>query len=390
MADFSPEHLGSFGSSLLSLGSRLVESGNEMTLVLPRRKWWAEAFELEGCRVEIVPPGGYPFGPREIYRIDRILAKHRINLVHTHFGASHLWMASILKMLRYPDISIIAHWRGGPARPNRLKALLGGAWYRFLDRHAVSAHVANSILIKEHLSKLGIAGRDRLLCIHNGIDTNRFEPGAAAGMRGDLSIRSSETVILHPRNFRKAVDFDLIVGTQRLVAERTERSICFIYVGEGEERERIENLARGIRNCRTMFLGTRLDIERIYATADITLASWEPWCGESVNNSVYESLAMGVPLVGASTGALPRLFGPEHGVLAVDPVPEAYSEAVEAMLDNLPEWRARALESGRSRILRFFSIERWADTCFRLYQSLREARSRKPSMTSVTPSELGD
>lgn len=390
MADFSPEHLGSFGSSLLSLGSRLVGSGNEMTLVLPERKWWAKVFEDEGCRVEIVPSEGYPFGLREIRRIDRVMAKHRINLVHTHFGASHLWMASILKILRYPDISIVAHWRGGPARPNALKAILGGAWYRFLDRQAVSAHVANSILIRDKLAELGIAGKDRLLCIHNGIDTKQFEPEVVAGMREELSLRPDDIVIIHPRNFRKAVDFDLIVNAQRLVAERTERHICFIYIGEGEERGRIENLASGIGNCRTIFLGTRLDIERLFATADLTLVSWEPWCGESVNNSVYESLAMGVPLVGANTGALSRLFGPEHGVCAVDPTPEAYSEAIESMLGSLPEWRARARGAGRNRILDSFSIERWSETMFKLYEALTDSGTGKPGAGFPSLSGTGD
>ena len=368
MADFSAEQIGCFGASMMQVTKELISRGHNSYILLPARKWWLKDFEAVGMKPIILPNCQYPMRLSYIIALNRIIRDNNISLAHIHFGSLHPWSVSLLKLFAIRRIPLVVHWRGGPARPNYAKARLGSLWYRIIDRYAVSAHIANSSLIYNQMLDLKIANPRKLLCLHNGIDTEHFSPDRTDSLRHELGIPEEAFVVLHVRNFRDAVDFDLVIEAQYSLSNRSPKQIYFIYVGDGPKRGYVESKLNSYRGTTSVFTGIRHDVERFYATADLVVSSYEPWCGESINNSVYESLAMGKPIVGVNTGALNSLFSEDDGVLAVRPEPDAFTDAILEVMRNWSKWETSARIVGRKHILESYSVEAWAAYCVDVYE----------------------
>ena len=367
LADFSPPFLGSFGKSQLALSSVLRERGHGFRLCFPKEQPWVRAFRDSGAGVDIVPVDGYPTSVNHIRHLNRIISENMIDVVHTHFGLEHLVSVSLLKQFKFPDLRLVHHWRGGPARSNAFKRLIGTPMYRYIGRYLLDYQITNSQAIYDQILSLGYAASTRIKCIHNGVDTEGMRISAARELRSELNIPPEAKIILHVRNFRSAVDFDLIVNAFHSLADRL-KDAYIVFVGDGELRSNIEEkLLNSSVGGRSRFVGIAEDLENYYFTADISVSSWEPWCSESINNSVYESLAMETPVVGVNTGSLPSLFDNEQGVFTSDPIPEKMADLMKQVLEMGTELN-EALIRGRKKVEDDHSLISWASDIADIYE----------------------
>ncbi|MBN2860291.1 MAG: glycosyltransferase family 4 protein [Sphaerochaetaceae bacterium] len=369
LADFSPPFLGSFGKSQLELSSVVRERGHGFRLCIPSEQPWLDAFRNSGTGVDIVPVDRYPTSVNQIRHLERIISENKIDIVHTHFGLEHLVTVALLKQFRFPELMLVHHWRGGPARSNVIKRLIGTPLYKYVGRYLLDYQITNSQAIYDQISRLGFAPSTRIECIYNGVDTEGMSISAARELRSELNIPQGAKVILHVRNFRVAVDFDLIVNAFHLLADRM-KDVYIVFVGDGEMRGSIETqLLNSAEGERARFVGTAVRLENYYFTADLTISSWEPWCSESINNSVYESLAMETPIVGVNTGSLPSLFDNEQGVFTSEPIPEKMADLMKLVLEMGPELK-EALVRGRKKVEDEHSLISWARAIADIYERI--------------------
>ena len=369
LADFKAPFLGSFGKSQLKLATKSIESGHNYRICFPEKKSWVAEFEKLGQIVDFVPVNGYPTSMNLLRDLSDIIEKHDIDLIHSHFGLEHLLSAAILKKYKYSDLILVHHWRGGPARSNSFKRAFGTYLYKYIGHNLLNMQIANSQAIYKQIVKLGFAKDDHLISLYNGVDTETMSRSNSTNIRAAMGIPENAGMILHVRNFRTAVDFKLIEETFIRIGSLHE-DVYFVFVGDGELRESTEERIKlSLIKDRVRFPGIVKNVNDYYLSADVTISSWEPWCEESVNNAVYESLSMETPVVGVDVGALPQMFHEDQGVFVTRPDPERMSNLILDVLSK-KNVLVDSLSNARKVVLEHHSIESWSNSILHIYESL--------------------
>lgn len=163
--------------------------------------------------------------------------------------------------------------------------------------------------MKDELKKHGIP---RVDVWRKGIDTERFDPKfKSAEMREKMSEG-------HPDDF-------LIVYVGRLGAEKRLKDVRpilekmpnarFCVVGKGPQMEELQEYFKGTK---TVFMGQMGgdELSQAFASADVFVM---PSDSETLGFVVLESMASGVPVVGAKAGGIPDLIQDEKNGFLVEP-----------------------------------------------------------------------
>lgn len=135
----------------------------------------------------------------------------------------------------------------------------------------------------------------------------------------------------------------LIEALPTLLAEWP--SLVCLFVGEGECRESLHELARknGVeQSCR--FVGSRDDVVDWYAAADVVVL---PSLSEGFPFVLLEALAMSCPVVATAVNGVPEII--EEGTTGVL-VPPRNARALETAIRNVlrdPAWAAHMARAGQ-------------------------------------------
>jgi glycosyltransferase involved in cell wall biosynthesis len=129
----------------------------------------------------------------------------------------------------------------------------------------------------------------------------------------------------------------------------------FVIAGDGAHRERLEEQARRLNlGERVLFIGFRRDIPDLLREAAVSVL---PSLSEGLSNTLLESMAAGVPVVGTLVGGNPEVI--ENGVsgLLVPPRDAAALAAAIGRLLEDNEFASRLGQEGRRRVAELFSVE---------------------------------
>lgn len=139
--------------------------------------------------------------------------------------------------------------------------------------------------------------------VHNGVNASRFHPADGAAMRAELGIAPDERLIGMFGSYKRQKNHPLFLAAgQRVLREFPRARLMIVgdelHAGKGKSdltRARVEQLANelGIAS-RCLFIGNRLDPERLYPACDVTVL---PSFFEGTPNVLLESMACGVPVV---------------------------------------------------------------------------------------------
>ena len=142
-------------------------------------------------------------------------------------------------------------------------------------------------------------------------------------------------------------------------------------VGDGPDRERLEQLAHDLGIARsTFFVGYQEDVAGYYRLFDAFLL---PSVNEGTPVSAIEALASGTPVVATRVGGVPDVVRDGVDGFLVEPGDtEAAAERL-AELARDPVLRKRLGEAGREVRARY-SVARLVDDVDRLYRSLLAAK----------------
>lgn len=240
-----------------------------------------------------------------------------------------------------------------------LRRMLGAA-----DRIVVVSRV-----IRAQFLALRPDAASKMSVIPNGVDTERFAPGLAAGAQrraewGWLAKPMVGTVSrLSPE---KGVD-DFIAACALVARERAEAR--FLVVGDGLERAALFAQARraGLVGAvaagehdaadRLRFTGAREDIPALLNAMDVfVLASHT----EALPLAVLEAMACGLPIVATDVGGVSEIVAHgETGLLVPPHAPARLAEQVLELVENKPAARDMG-EKGRARVREGWTLARQA------------------------------
>lgn len=192
-------------------------------------------------------------------------------------------------------------------KPSGLKGSLRTSWLRFVTRRAralIAIGTANRLFWERYGAR-----HNQLFEAPYAIDNDHFQH-AVAKSREELPEAVGKAIFLFAGRLVKRKNVDLLVRAFRSIQST---DVTLIIVGDGDERETLEELGRG--DDRILFTGAipQADLPRYYAISDCLVlpAANEPW-GLVVNEAMACGLAV---IIHRDCGAAVDLVSTHNGIV---------------------------------------------------------------------------
>ncbi|WP_226480837.1 glycosyltransferase family 4 protein [Natrinema amylolyticum] len=247
--------------------------------------------------------------------------------------------------------------------------LLIRRWYRFLRmQREVVQELPHVLTVSESAKHRTVtdfgADPESIRVVHNGIDTDLFEPVDRSADRprvmttvsADVPLKGARHLLEAFATVREEIDAELVV------------------IGEFDEGGDCDRLISTLGIEDAIETHSEISYERmveLYGTADVAVV---PSIYEGFGLPAGEALACGVPVVATTGGGLPEVVG-DAGVLVEPGDADALAEAVRDLLAD-DQRRRRLGERGRDRIVEEFDWERAARETVDTYRDAIETQSR--------------
>ena len=251
---------------------------------------------------------------------------------------------------------------------NRKYLLLRRAIRPLVERYtAVSRDLADWLV-----RVVGVAP-ERVRQIYNGVDQERFRP--RQGPRPDLdlpfALPADALVIGTVGRLAGVKDQATLVRAFARLRERRPQEAGRLFlalVGDGPERERLEDLVRSLGlGPWTWLAGERDDVPECLRLMDVFVL---PSLGEGISNTLLEAQASGLPVVATRVGGNPELVADgDNGFLVPAADAEALAAALERYLED-PSLRGRQGAAGLRRVRERFHWDRCVEAYLGLYDEL--------------------
>lgn len=212
--------------------------------------------------------------------------------------------------------------------------------------------------------------KEKTMVFHQGFDTEKFAPSAAArrSVREELGLSEDALLIGLAGRYHPVKDHANFLRAAELVSKRRPEA-CFVLCGKGVDRANAELRAlveeKQMRG-RIHLLGERRDIQRIMAALDIAVSSS---CSEGFPNVVGEAMSSGVPCVVTAVSDLPEIVGTTGRV-----VPPRDSAALAAAIEELVALgrvdRQALGQAARARVIERYSLESSVAQYEAVYESM--------------------
>lgn len=231
-----------------------------------------------------------------------VVEHYGLDLLHVHYAIPHASSAYFARqMLRKSgkDIPFITTLHGTDitlvGRESNYACVVA---FSINESNAVTAVSEN--LREETLRFFKIS--KEIQVIPNFVDNNRFFQHEKNHFKQMLA-PEGEKIMVHVSNFRKVKRVDDVI--QIFAKVRKQIPVKLIMVGDGPERQNIEELSRnlGVSND-VRFLGKQDKMEEIFNVSDIFLL---PSQYESFGLAALEAMACGVPVISSNAGGIPEI-----------------------------------------------------------------------------------
>jgi len=312
---------------------------------------------------------------RSVLRVAELIRDERPHILHTHTakaGAIARAAALLAGGARPPVVLHTFHGHVLKGYFNAGRTALFRQVERTLAR-ASDVLVAVSPEVRDELVELGVAPYEKFVVIRLGIplEERLGDPTADSDYRRLYGIPEDAFVVGWVGRMTGIKDTGAVVDIVRAARDRGVNAVLCM-VGDGPEREVLEQLAHKLGVARyCYFVGYQSDVAGYYRLFDAFLL---PSVNEGTPVSAIESLASGTPVVANRVGGVPDVVRDEVDGFLVEPGDTDAATARLAELAADPLLRARLGESGRSRVLERYSVERLVDDVDRLYRSLLAAK----------------
>ena len=370
-----------------NLAAGLETRGYHTTLVAGSLAWGEDsmAFLAERLGVSVV---SVPEIQREISvlhdlrsvrRIASIVREERPHILHTHTakaGAIARAAALLAADARPPVVlhTFHGHVLKGYFKPGRT------AVFREVERSLARASnvlVAVSPEVRDDLVELGVAPREKFAVVRLGIPlAERLDDATAErDYRRLYGISPGAFVVGWVGRMTGVKATGAVLEIVRATRDRgVDAVLCM--VGDGPDRDRLEQLARDLgiaRQC--FFTGYQSEIAGYYRLFDAFVL---PSVNEGTPVSAIEALASGTPVVANRVGGVPDVVrdGEDGFLVEAGDVEGAARRLADLAAD--PALRARLGASGRARVLERYSVARLVDDVDRLYRALLESKGLRP------------
>jgi glycosyltransferase involved in cell wall biosynthesis len=343
---------------ILNMSRMLLEAGHNSVIGVfvnssnPNQQLHEAALK-EGIESHLIPCRGQ-VDRTAIAAIRELAARTGADAVHAHGFKADIYVYLALRGRGVAFVSTCHTWYD----TNRLVTFYGKLDRLVLRKFALVVAVSDDV--KQRLLKAGVED-EKIRMVRNGIDLRPFD-GAHPSLRGDVGESALIVGLIGRLAWEKGVDVFLRAAT--CVLARSP-SVKFVVVGEGPDREKLEQLVDelGIRKGVSM-LGRRDDMASVYASLDIMVSSSRQ---EGLPMAILEGMASSLPLVASAVGEVPTVV--QDGVTGLLVPAEDVEQLAASILELLGDAAKRQRFSGAARKLieDEYSAERMTADYLRVY-----------------------
>lgn len=220
---------------------------------------------------------------------------------------------------------------------------------------------------------------EKVHVIPNGVDTDRFAPGARnPALVHELGLPADAPVAGIVARLDKVKNHEMYLRVAAEVRRHVPQA-HFLIIGDGPRRAQLESLAADLRiQDGVHFLGDRADVPALLRLMDVFLLTSH---NEANPVSILESLATGVPVIATRVGSIPETVLDGQTGYLVEPGDEAQMAERISELFRSPE-RARQMgAAGRDHVVKHWSLKQMVSRYETLIANLyaRKLKSAEPA-----------
>lgn len=211
-----------------------------------------------------------------------------------------------------------------------------------------------------------VVDTSKVKLILNGVDTIAFKrESSQLTIRRKLQIPEDHIVISTAAVFREQKRLDNFIKVAGNIAAKYDK-VSFVLVGDGPEKEKIEELAKPLLNTgRIYFAGLQQDVKPYFNITDIYLMTSD---FEGLPIALLEAMSMACAVVATRVGGIPEVIENNvSGLLSKAGDVESLEKDVTLLLEDKVK-RADLAANARVRIVQHFSMQKMVQELERVYK----------------------
>lgn len=297
----------------------------------------------------------------------QFLSHEKPDILHSYLGIPNIF-AVLLKPI-FPSMRVVWGVRSSNVDLDRYDWLARLSYQvecrlsRFADLIIVNSHAGLDYAVAHGFTK------NKMVVIHNGIDTGRFRPipEARKRVRAEWGVSDNETLIGLVARLDPMKDHPTFIKAAALLIQE-RKDVRFVCVGDGPASYKSELVALanylGLKE-KLIWAGSRDDMPAVYNALDIASSSSY---GEGLPNVIGEAMACGVPCVVTDVGDSAWIVG-EMGELVEPKNPQALAETWNKMI--MPHLAKNLVgQKVRERIVKSFGVDALVNRTIKAMESL--------------------
>lgn len=264
--------------------------------------------------------------PLNIFRLYRLLRKHKIDLIHTHaYSAGTIGRISAF-LARVPII--ISHNQSVYDYYNKYFNFVEWVLSSITDRI-----ICCSDAVKKFTTEVQRIDAGRLMTVYNGAED--FPPvseTATSRIREELDIPVDHSVICTIAQLNDKKGHAYFIRSAFMLLKSRKR-VSFLLVGDGILREGLKKLCVELDiEKNVIFAGERSDIPEMLSLTDIFVL---PSVREGLGLSILEAMVCGKPVIATNVEGIPEIVKDGiNGILVPPKDTEALCGAMKELLDD--------------------------------------------------------
>jgi glycosyltransferase involved in cell wall biosynthesis len=287
-----------------------------------------------------------------LWRLIKFLRLQKPDVVHSYLCVPNI-LAAILSLL-FPRVRIAWGVRASDVELDKYD------WLARLTYRAecLLSRVADLIIVNSYagLDYAAAHGfpKNKMVVVHNGIDTDRFNPDheMRRRVRSEWGVGDDETLIGMVGRLDPMKDHVNFLLAAALLAKGRDglRFVC-VGIGPDDYQKKLIELSEELRlTGAVIWAGARADMPAVYNAMDVVVSSSR---SEGFPNVIGEAMSCGVSCVVTDVGDSARIVG-DVGEVAPSKDPEALKVAIERAVSKISR-DGRAQARKRQRIIERFS-----------------------------------
>lgn len=364
-ANYVAPKSGNFIASILALGRRLRESGDQVVFVFPEEREWICWLREEKFAVEVLSKISNKGAMKadQLQVLLKLIDKYQINLIHSHFGLFHHTL--IFHRNKLANIKIIIHdHMGFGLSPNMLIQYFNLAAYSLLYQ----MENINVIAVMEKKKNAYLLLRNKWF-VPNGLSLERYihQSMNQKECRKELGLKQSDKCVFLLGWDLKRKGLDIALKAVQKCRE-TDENICFGMIGVGAEptnyvKEFIQR-ETGIDPSEPWihFFDSWEDMFAVYRAIDVYLMASRH---EGFPYALLEAISQSAPVVVSDISSTKWASSYDNSYFYPTENVDACANAILKAVSNGRK------ENNSAEIVTRYGINQWCDKVLEIYHTVK-------------------